>query len=118
MLQKTDKKENTQNVQNMDNIDDSSTANRETDYKRGKHPNSLVNLNPFHKGVSGNPSGRPFKYVALKKALDKIGAEVYDGFSHNDKTYKQLVLETIWDRARCGKWEFIKILAELGCLDD
>lgn len=29
------------------------------DDKRGTNPNSLANLNPFQKGVSGNPGGRP-----------------------------------------------------------
>ena len=37
----------------------------------GKHPNSLANLKPYEKGVSGNPGGRPVKYAKLKKALDK-----------------------------------------------
>ena len=48
------------------------TDNKET-YGRGEHPNSKANLTPFKEGVSGNPSGRPFKYVNLAKALSKVG---------------------------------------------
>ena len=43
---------------------------------RGKHPNSRENLEPFEKGVSGNPDGRPMKYVKLKNALQRVGKEV------------------------------------------
>ena len=43
---------------------ESITGNRET-YSRGEHPKSKANLTPFKEGVSGNPSGRPFKYVNL-----------------------------------------------------
>ena len=32
--------------------------------KRGRHPNSLANLNPFPKGRSGNPGARPKVDVA------------------------------------------------------
>ena len=40
-------------------------------YQHGKHPNSLANLKPYKKGVSGNPGGRPEKFRELAKALNK-----------------------------------------------
>ena len=38
-------------------------------HEHGKNPNSLANLQPFEKGVSGNPGGRNVKYAKLKNAL-------------------------------------------------
>ena len=35
-------------------------------YEPGKHPNSLANLIPISKGVSGNPNGRPKKTYKRK----------------------------------------------------
>ena len=32
-------------------------------HEQGKHPNALADLQPFEKGISGNPSGRPEKYA-------------------------------------------------------
>ena len=53
---------------NKQKTDDQITANSDR-VKRGEHPNSKSNLNPYEKGVSGNPSGRPSKYENLKKVL-------------------------------------------------
>ena len=36
-------------------------------HEQGKHPNSIANLKPYGKGVSGNPGGRQKKF---KKFLD------------------------------------------------
>ena len=88
---------------------------------RGKHPNSRANLEPFEKGVSGNPDGRPRKYLKLKKALDRIGTANkggWDVLSVSAETYKEEVLERIWYEASNGSIGHIRMLAELGCLDD
>ena len=96
--------------------DNSLTAEKK--YERGEHPNSQANLQPFEKGISGNPSGRPTKYANLKKALDKYGERPIDGWGFVDKNYKEAVLNKIWYMASEGSIGHIKILAELGCLDE
>ena len=96
--------------------DDSFTGNKET-YKRGQNPNSLANLKPYPKGVSGNPDGRPKKYVKLAKALDKVGQKT-TSWNEPNQTFKEAVLDKIWRQAfMYGSVPHIKMLAELGCLD-
>ena len=90
---------------------------------RGTHPKSLANLTPFEKGVSGNPDGRPHKYVGLKKALDKFATRkvsVWDDLLHDstELNMKDAVLHRIWKEAKGGSIQHIHILANLGCLDD
>ena len=89
----------------------------EKQYKRGEHPKSQANLQPFETGISGNPGGRSYKYEQLKKALNRIGELSPDSWRSND-TYKDSVLERIWYEANGGSLGHIKILAELGCLDE
>ena len=94
------------------------------DYQHGKHPNSLSNLKPFEKGVSGNPGGKPMKFQNLKKSLDRWGKKhiVYDLWEIPEATdgqpLKEQVLFGIWDKARRGNIKCMELLARLGCLDD
>ena len=93
-------------------------------HEQGKHPNSIANLKPYGKGVSGNPGGRQKKFKNLKKALDRWGEEeiVYDLWeipsATDGETLKEQVIFAIWDKARRGNVRCIEILAQLGCLDD
>ena len=100
----------------LDNQEDF-TGNRET-YSRGEHPKSKANLTPFKEGVSGNPSGRPFKYVNLAKALNAVGKLPPYDFDYAPPDHRTAVLHKIWHKASEGSIQHIRILAELGCLDD
>ena len=95
------------------------TTFSESDYPVGKHPNSLKNLKPFPKGVSGNPLGKPHKYQKLADALNKLGDQ--DVINYMDEptgnTFREDVLERIWIKANQGDIRFIQMLAYLGCLD-
>ena len=51
--------------------DENISAFNDSEYARGEHPNSLKNLKPFPKGVSGNPLGKPHKYKKLADRLNK-----------------------------------------------
>ena len=85
-------------------------GNKES-YKRGENPNSVANLKPFVTGVSGNPSGRPTKYVALKKQLDKLGdEEVTDFMGKKLGKRRDIVLKRIWKEAMNGNIKYIQLL--------
>ena len=99
---------------------------KETEYSRGDHPNSLKNLKPFPKGVSGNPLGKPHKYTKLAESLSNLGSkkviiEKWNGAKYErvktDKTNRDVVLDTIWAKAKSGDIKYVQLLAYLGCLD-
>ena len=127
MAQNIDKKVNTQNTQNTGVAENNITDSRET-YKRGLHPNSISNLKQFEKGESGNPLGSGIKYQKLAKALktkanyvspkplsweEKIRQED----EQDTRTYKDKVIDIIWDKAIEGDIKYVELLAKLGCLD-
>ena len=98
----------------------------DSEYSRGQHPNSLKNLKPFPKGVSGNPLGKPHKYTKLAESLSKLGSkkviiEKWNGAKYErvktDKTNRDVVLDTIWAKAKTGDIKYVQLLAYLGCLD-
>ena len=95
----------------------------ERQHVQGKHPNSLANLKPYERGVSGNPGGRPEKFAKLKKALDEwadkeVKYDFWDSPPEEAVTMKEQVLWRIWDKARHGDNKCIELLARLGCLDE
>jgi len=123
------KSNNNQHINNLTklNLENESISDiNDSEYSRGEHPNSLRNLKPFPKGVSGNPLGKPHKYTKLAESLSKLGSkkviiEKWNGTKYErietDKTNKDIVLETIWSKARIGDMKYVQLLAYLGCLD-
>jgi len=95
------------------------SANSDVQYDWGKNPNSLKNLKPFPKGVSGNPLGKPHKYQKLANTLNKIGDEEIIDYMDEPVgyTYREGVLKKVWLKANQGDIKFIQLLAYLGCLD-
>ena len=75
MAQNIDKKENTQNTHYSDKKGEIEKTITESS-ERKINPNSLTNLTPFKKGVSGNPSGKPsnkeFKKAVSVSYLDRL----------------------------------------------
>ena len=103
----------------QDKKDENITNNREEEYEHGKHPNSLKNLTPYPKGVSGNVMGRPLKYENLRKVLAELGdQETFDYYNKSQGTRREQVMHTIWKKAIKGDMKFIQLLAWLGALDD
>ena len=87
-------------------------------FGRGQHPNSKANLNPFPKGVSGNPSGKPKKLERTKEYLDWWGnLTETDNWSWEKYTNRQIVIKGIWERASRGNRQDIDILLSLGLLN-
>jgi len=97
---------------------DNVSLKTEKEYKRGKHPNSQVNLKPFEKGLSGNAGGRPMKYAKFKKALEPYGDSMSNAWGRKDWTKKEVVLEKIWCMAEEGSVPHLTILANMGLLDE
>ena len=86
-------------------------------YSRGEHPSSQANLKPFPKGLSGNPLGRPHKFVKLAEALKEYSEKHVKLSIYGNSTYREEVLERIWYKAKEGDMQCIQLLATLGCLD-
>jgi hypothetical protein len=114
------KNEDSDHLSKLDKNDENFSAFSDSDYVRGEHPNSLKNLKPFPKGVSGNPLGRPHKYQKLADRLNSIGGEEVCDWLNKPMghTYRQGVLKKIWEKANQGDIKFIQLLAYLGCLDE
>ena len=88
-------------------------------FKRGEHPNSLSNLTPFEKGISGNPLGRPYKFEKLRAILNEVGNEQTYNFRNEEQgTRRERVWKKVWDQAIRGDMKFIQLLANFGCLDN
>tara|TARA_Y100000588_G_scaffold279197_1_gene296013 strand:+ start:1225 stop:1560 length:336 start_codon:yes stop_codon:yes gene_type:complete len=89
-------------------------------YEHGKHPNSLANLKPFPKGVSGNPMGRKHRFENLAKELKLYADERVTDYYGEDMGYtnREGVLQMIWNRALKGEIKYVQMLAWLGCLDE
>ena len=86
--------------------------------EHGKHPNSLKNLTPYPKGVSGNLGGRRPSYTKLKEELSRLGDEITtDYYDEPQGTRRQQVLQRIWKDAIGGDMKKIQLLAWLGCLE-
>ena len=95
------------------------SAFSDSEYTRGEHPNSLKNLKPFPKGVSGNPMGKPHRYQRLAECLNVVGDKEVINYLNEPVgyTYREGVLKKIWEKANQGDIKFIQLLAYLGCLD-
>ena len=101
--------------------DESFTKNSETEYERGKHPNSLkaIQKHQYPKGVSGNVLGRPKTFEKLGKALKSKADEIVTNWRKEPiGNRRELVLERILRDAQDGDMKKIQLLAWLGCLDD
>lgn len=105
------------------------TEKQNKNYKRGKHPSSLKNLNKWNSGQSGNPGGRPIKFGKLVNSLLKYANKkdkkyVFDSTEQgyllvdNELTYREEVIEAIWKQARMGSLRHIELLTKLGCMEE
>ena len=69
--------------------------------KRGKHPNSLKNMKPWPKGVSGNPGGLPGFDVAAHLArtvIEENREAIYEGLSKAAMTGNAYVFKELAER--------------------
>ena len=104
---------------NEDKFKESSLNINEGEHEHGKHPNSLKNLQKWEKGKSPNPIGRPFKYAKIKQELMEVGKEITKDYHGKEQgTLKSQVLRKIWEKARKGDIQFVKILIYLGVFDE
>lgn len=106
------------NIENKAKITTGNSDNEETRYSSGNHPNSRVNLRPWKPGTSGNLSGKNSQNEKLKEALNAIGdEETFNYKDESDGTKRTQVLKAIWARAIQAELQYVKLLAELGCLN-
>jgi Family of unknown function (DUF5681) len=91
--------------------DVSLTAVKETEKPagRGKHPNSLKNLQRFQAGESGNPGGRSKKPIT--EAYERLAEMKFPGDSKG-RTYAELAAEGNFKSAIKGKTEAIKEITD------
>lgn len=82
---------------------------------RGEHQNSQVNLKPYKKGESGNPSGRMKAFGGIKDEL-KVYVNAKD-YCSIDLTNRDIIVQEIVGMAKNGDWRAIELLEKLGCLD-
>jgi hypothetical protein len=113
------KNEDSDDLSKVNNNEESISGFSDSEYNRGRHPNSLANLKSFPKGVSGNPLGKPHKYQKLADNLNKVGDSQVVDYKGIPKgySYREGVLEQVWKKAHYGDIKFIQLLAYLGCLD-
>ena len=81
--------------------------------------NSLKNLKPYPKGVSGNPSGRRKNGKEFFEFLTEYGMvspSAYN-FLENPDTYIEAVASGLWKRAKDGDLSAIKYLVDVGALN-
>ena len=103
---------------------DNTNANTEGSEIQKIHPNSLANLNPYPKGVSGNPSGRPKRSRDAVERLKEIGKEraIDDWFEWKELTKglsnSEKALRSLWKKAIDGNIQSIKLLMDYGCIDN
>ena len=102
-----------------DEKDKSPLNSNEDEHEHGKHPNSLKNLKPYTKGISGNLGGSRPKYEKLKAELSRLGDEITNDYYDKPLgTRRQVVLKRIWDDAQKGDMKKIQLLAWLGSLEE
>jgi len=77
-------------------MDNSKEQMKNKEDKRGKHPNSLKNLEigqrmAWNKGKSGNPNG--YSLTGLVKKLLKEVPEIQIGGKRNTRTWRELIVQ-------------------------
>jgi hypothetical protein len=84
--------------------------------------NSLKNLKPYPKGVSGNPGGRKKnkdngeEFFSFLKDLGKVKPNAWSVLDYPD-SYVEGVAIILWKKAMDGDLNTIKYLAEVGALN-
>ena len=83
--------------------------------------NSLKNLKPYPKGVSGNPGGRKKNGLEFFEFLKEVGMlkpDVWQGLLQDSPdSYVEGVATGLWKKAIDGDLNVIKFLVEVGALN-